>query len=196
MGGLEEVLRAIDALVDRQRDGEDGALRAVLGEADLSVVHINQRLGQVKADADAIGGEGALHEPLEQLRLLLTGDADARVLNDDLKQVAHLDPHCDTPFLWGVFEGIRQQVVDHLVDVLVVNEHRERLHRRQEGVVHLFVLGYVSEVQVDVSYKGNDVSLLELQAELVVLHLAEREQLVDEAHHAVGAFLYGADGLS
>ena len=80
--------------------------------------------------------------------------------------------------------------------MLAVNEHCERLHRWQEGVVHLFVLGYVSEVQVDVSDKGDNVGLLELQAELVVLHPAEGEQLVDEAHHAVGAFLHGANGLS
>ena len=59
----------------------------------------------------------------------------------------------------------------------------------------MLVLRHLTERAVDVAHEGDDVCFLHGQSQLVVVHLAERQQLVDEAQQAVDALLHRADGL-
>ena len=61
----------------------------------------------------------------------------------------------------GVLEGVRQQVIGHLVDVVAVDEHLVFTDGCGELVANLAVLCRLVEGQEDAAQEGYDVGLLQ-----------------------------------
>ena len=155
-----------------------------------------QRFSQVEPDADAIAGECALHEPAEQLRLLLLGYADTCVFNTD-NQTAVGESYLedDVSMTGGIFESIRQDIINHLVQMGAIYKHHSRLLLRQELVVDLLIVCYIPEALEYVFQEFHHVRFFKSQSQLVILHLSEFQQLIDQPKHPAHTLVHTAHRL-
>ena len=129
-----------------QFHGECGSAHAVVtvGGTDASSVHLHDGLAEVESDACSvemyIAAVAALIETLKQPVgvCLVQSDAVVGHLNDYFVVVlvvgcfVHVDPDHHLAAVEGVFEGIREEVADYLVEVDSVNPCRHLLIGVQE----------------------------------------------------------------
>ena len=180
------------------------AVGAVVG-SDLSAMHLYDGPAEVQSDARSLDvqvvGVFALVETLEQPVGLLVLESDAAVydLYDGLFVIlAQDDTHLAA--VEGVFEGIRQQVGDDLVelDAVYPSLHRQGLAAlavggRHECEADIALLGIVLIERADARDEGHQVGLGTVQVHLLLVYLALVEYLV---HQEQQPLRIAVDGLN
>ena len=175
----------------------------VFGEDD-AVVQPDQQLAEVQPDAESqrcgclVGV--ALIEALEDPGQLLFVQPFAGVGSGDLQVFvqgaapfllgAHAQADADASPLRSVFEGVAQQVGEHLVEVARVDPHRRQAVGDVEIQADVFLPGRLVEEAGRVFHKLADVGLGKAEAHLPLVDLPDVEQLVEEAQDAVGVPLH------
>ena len=183
-------------LVDRQLDGEGGALAHLALTLDGAVVQEDEVVGEVEPETCADGLVLAVFtvvEPLEEVLHLLRRDAVACVAHLDADVVEgrvrlYLQRHL-TVFV-GVFGGIGEEVVDDFVEFVGIDPAHHALGVAGDGemlaLAHqegLDALGCLADV-------AHDVALCDDQLELACLRLAGLEDLLQQAHHSLDVELH------
>src|SRR5690606_9907662 len=101
-----------------EHDLEGGSLPEFALDVDRAAVRLHHLARDPEAEAEAAvvaGGDGALEAP-EDSTLILGGDPDAVVANDDARVVVVAgDLHVDRPAL-PVLDRVGEEVVDDLID--------------------------------------------------------------------------------
>ena len=138
----------------RQRDVEGASAFAVALRPDASAVAIHDLLTDVEAEPHprliASGAVGrAVEEPEDRLELLIR-DADPLISYRD-PDPAILPPNIDhdRTAAWRVFDRVRHEVVEHLLDVIAIGGHHgavlalhgDLMRRRRELHTHRDFVG-------------------------------------------------------
>ena len=181
-----------------QRDGEEGAalVVAVVG-TDGAVVHVDNHLAEVQADARAVDMQAA-------------GVATLIEAVEDVLQVVAVEPHAvvghlecgllavggqadvDGSAVVAVLEGVGEQVGNDLVELAAVDPHGQLVETLVgEGEADVALLGVVLEHLVDALYEADEVGLFAMQLHLLLVYLADVENLVHQVEDAGGVVLYG-----
>ncbi len=174
-------------MAQRQADGEGGPVVRRAGSRDLAAMQLDQLLDQRQADAAALEAAalGALHavEPLEQARDLVRRDADAGVGHFDRRGVGEaIGAHGNHDLaVEGEFEGVGDQVQDHLLPHLPVDIGQ----LGQGGAVQLQgqarPLDGRAEAGGDLGGEAGQIGGLEGGAHAPSLDAREIQQAVDQA---------------
>ena len=192
------------AFQEWKRNGEDGALRTVVGNVDAAFHHVNILLHDVQAEPAALLflPVGFLHEAFEDVLLVVY--ADARVGHAE----HHLSALClltygkrndDGAVVGVVFEGVRQQVLDDAVHLVLVEIYLNGVRRQPQFLFDVFVHGIIGELLHGLPYEAHDVAVLEVQFLLSHVKAAEVEQLQNEVvelprvspcHVELGAYVW------
>ena len=97
---------------------------------------------------------------------------------------------------WCVFEGIRDDVYQHFVEVPAVYPHGKR-PIMPEAEVDVLRLGLLFEERVNIVYEAHQVRFLHVHGQHSLVNLAQIHELVDEMENAFGVpFDGGIDALS
>ena len=181
-----------------QRDGDDELTALIeVVDGDGAVVHLDERTGEVEADACAriavVGGTFGLIEALEDLlkfvfRYLLAVVADG----DGGRRVVVGEADADLTAGRGVFEGVGEHVDNDLVEVRTVDPYGQFLAVVVVGERDLPHLRLVVEEGVDIIDESHEVALAHAHLHLTLVDLPEVHHLVDQAEDALGI---AADGL-
>ena len=144
-------------------EGEDAPLALLAEELNLSVVQIHDTLGQGQAHADAraVAQVGMLRlvEAVEDVGLVL--------LVDTATVVRHLDNHLAVSLAHGegylatilrIFEGVGEQVVDHLLQLLGIKPYGYQVVALVELEVYLLLGGILAEEEVVLVEEIHEVS--------------------------------------
>lgn len=162
------------------------------------MVQLCQLTRQVQSNAYAVIRERTLHESVEQLFSLLLLDTNAIVYHLE-KQFVGLPvlfyPQGNHPLGRSIFDGVRQQVAQNGIHLLLVDRKRHFLGKGTELIFDLLVLRDLLEVTPKVARKAYDFRFLHMECNLPLLHLGEIQQSVDQAFHPLGALLHIADRL-
>ena len=92
---------------------------------------------------------------------------------------------------WRVFEGVREHVHHHLVEILTVNPDGEPVDIMFVGKGDLLGLGLILEEVVDVLDEAHKVGLRHAHLHLALVNLSEVHHLVDKAEDTLGITLDG-----
>ena len=95
----------------------------------------------------------------------------------------------------SIFQCIRQEIVDNLIQIIAINIHLVTLVKRQEHEIDVLTFGNIIEVQENVLQKGYDICLFQGKLQLVVLHFSELQELIDESHHSLHTFCHRRERL-
>ena len=193
-----------------QPDGEDGALYAVgaVAPADGAVVHVDNHLAQVQADARSLNvgrlvGLALVETVKEVLHRVLAhtrtgvGDGQFDVVAErtaGIVVVALREHHADVATVVAVLEGVRQQVRHHLVELCAVNPCRDVLVAG-EREVDAALAGVVLIDFVDGGDEVVHVGLAAVQVHLLLVNLAHVENLVHQREDALGVAVDDAQVL-
>src|SRR5258706_8308340 len=125
----EDHHRRLRLLFARQAERERRAVYQLERDTDAPPVRLHDGAADVEAEARALraSGGGVIHslEALEDAILLAQGDALAVVADaDDHLVRGDMPTHADTAALGGIFEGVVEQVEQHLLDALAVGQHQ------------------------------------------------------------------------
>ena len=193
-----QVVAALGGCPQRDVEGEARALARRALHLDASPHHLHQFLadGQAQAAAAiATGGAGvALGEGLEQLPKGVATDADATVADGEhqvrlaLAVAAAADGQGHMALL-GEFQGVAQQVHQHLLEACRVAQRAPRHAAFQADVqAQAFLQGLGGEQHQGVRGQLLEIELDFLQAELAGLDARVVEDVVDHRHQgAAGA---------
>ena len=189
-----DLVLAIRRLGDGQGDDERGALTHAALAVDLSVMELDEVARQREADARAVG----VHPPvvaveeagIEMLHLVL-GDADALIADfqGGLLPVSG-QRHGDAPALLVVFHGIRQQVVEYLVDLVFVKPGVDALGRALHNQLAVFGTGHRTDALTLVSDKAREVAPGHQQFQLSGLRLPHLKDLAQQAGEPLDIVLH------
>ena len=117
-------------------------------------------------------------------------DASALIADDDVGEGLVLpDAEADALAVGGELDGVGHQVVDHRLDQARVDPDLDKVVGHGELQVDVLVLGQQAEAVERRAHHGIDADLAHVEVHLVVLHLAEVEQLIDKQQDAVGVAL-------
>ena len=163
---------------------------------DASVVEQYERVGEVETDTGAempvVGMCLALVEPLEDTVYLVLWYSLASVVNLNhhiLVIMAHCDIHLSPG--GGVFERIRQEVDQHLVEVGKVNPYRQVLVFVNELELYLLCFGLIFKHIAYVVDESDDVGLAHSHLHHALFDFPQVHHLVDEVQNTVCISLYG-----
>ena len=206
-GAATRCARVGPGVVQRQVEREGAALPVHAGQPDLAA----EQRGQLAADRQAEAGAAVLArgagvgllEGLEDEPLLLRRDADAGVLDrerDHLLRagcstgwsalqpaVARRDAHVDVA-LRGELDGVRQQVLQDLLQPLRVAVHRRAAGRRSKSTWNGRFLASATwrKLRSTLSRRPANGDLLDLDRHRAGLDLRQVEDVVDQVQQ-VGA---------
>ena len=188
----DHLLRLEMLVAQRQSDDKAGAgsLTVVAGR-DRTVVKFHERTGEVEADARtrvALSHAGrTLIEALEdRLKLVLRYAASRVAHGDDSVGVGMCQADVHLTARGGELKGIGEQVHDHLVEVVAVHPHRQRVAVVVEGETYLLDVGLLLEelhLVVDESYH---VGFPHVHGHLSLVDFPEVHHLVDEVKDTLG----------
>ena len=127
-------------------------------------------------------------EPLKQPRQILLGDADAVVGHAHIDGfLARADVNFDFAAVGRVFDGIGDDVHDHLLDALAVAvDLGDVVLAGKRHRVVVVLLGVEPRGLVHVLHGLGKGEAADVHFHLAVVDLAEREQILHDARHAVG----------
>ena len=84
----------------------------------------------------------------------------------------------------AVFQGVGDEIVDHLLDLVLVAAHRRQAVGHRQLQRHLLFLGLVAQRGGQARQHGADIDLARRLGVFLQLDAREREQVADEARHA------------
>src|SRR4029079_1234461 len=176
---------------ERQLHAHGGADVDRALEPDPAAVALDDRLGDRQPEAGP--GDGALEraraaeEALEQLLLLVLGEADAGVLDlDQGNAVRRREAHLDAAARRRALERFRDEVVEHLREPRgIALQRRRQLLREPHELDALRVGGGRSRLAALVTGRV-ELAGPELEGELARVSLGEEEQVADEVEQPAG----------
>ena len=183
---LADLLGTELTVAQLQADDEAAALAQFAFYANGAVVQLYDALRQCQTDACSGAAARAVRlfgliETVEYLVRLLGVDAASGVRNADHGFVAlGGDAEGDGVFGLRVLDGVREEVVHHLLHLLLVVPHFEAVGVFLEQEVDLLAVGVLHENQVVLVEEVHDVVRADLHLHVPLLLLAEVEQLGDE----------------
>ena len=92
-----------------------------------------------------------------------------------------------------IFDGVREDVQDHLFHAVLVHQHADVHFLVEQGVqLMAFLLGRHLDLHHALAHEGDDVALQEIHAFLAVVQSRQLQQILDEAVHAVRFVVHDA----
>ena len=93
-----------------------------------------------------------------------------------------LDGDADTSACRGVFRGIREQVIDDLVDLVGIEPSGDAFGRGGDRKMQILPCHQWREGLAAFAYEGGNVALRNAELEIPAFGLAELENLLDQTH--------------
>ena len=178
-----------DLVLHGQFQHEGVAVADLEVQVEPSFMQAGQRAGEGEAEAGAFalaGGIPGLVEDFEDLLALLGRDHGAVAVHPQdggLAVLGGLERDVDAVF--GVFEAVGHQVADDLLHGVAYAHDLEAVLRQVHRQGDLLFAGVLGKRGADVAHDGGEVLLEEDGLDLVLLHLAQVEQLVGQRQEAV-----------
>ena len=180
-------LISLIGLLHRQHHHKLAALAHLALYGNGAAVLADDIADNAQANARAGLVIGSLIERAEDALAVFGGYAHAIVLNLNAEAVAArllIAAHADAAL--GVLVGIGQQVAHHLGDGLSIDDGREVLVGIVDGELPPILGKRRGKALADVVHQLTDVVYTEAHGHLLLLHLAEVQQLVDQLQQTVG----------
>ena len=136
---------------------------------------------------------GTLIETVEELAwVALDAHTIINHLQDSCLRIGILGyTHLNLTTIVGVLEGVREQIVDHLIDGLTIEPHTEFIERRRIAEVDMTLVGSIFVRLEQVAHILYHIGFLALQLHLLAVHLTDIKYLVHQILHALGVMLDG-----
>ena len=162
---------------------------------NCSLMHLHKFLYQRKPDARTSLIEKILiHQILEadkQRLLLVFRNTDSLVLYTDRNGILiFTNKNRNHLAVRRIFESIGKQVKHNLFQLIHIHPKKQMLFLRLKQEINPMFLGYGFEIIHDLTDKGHDIHTLHLHLHLLVLNLAEVQNLIDKTKHTVSIPLY------
>ena len=162
--GYQKIFFPVHRNIGRKRHREDRTAFRIFIIRYGSFMDIYQFMGQVKPYPHTATGEIALHETFEKLVAFLLGNADSRIgyLNNQLMcSNIHLHGKVNLPTRRSIFECIGKQIISHLIQITLIDEHFIRRHGRDKPEIHLLGLGGILEAQINLVKERYDIGFFQ-----------------------------------
>ena len=139
-------------------------------------------------------------ESVEYMLSVLFPDANAGVgyFDDGLLHAANeflLNRNCDASVVGRIFDGIRNEIHDNHVEVIGIDPHEHLFLTMMEGEVEAFFDDNGIEERADVLDQGDDLGLLERQAQPTIVDLPDVDQLIDQLNEHLRISEHGLIGI-
>ena len=178
-------------------EDEDRAAAGVIGNGDRTAVHLDELLHEAQADAASFGivfgCARSLIEAFEDVRLVGIGNAFPRVAHLHFEPVFlrrarflvrnEAQGHVDASAFGRELVGVREQVVHHFAQFVVVERHHQRFDGAIEGERHRLFHQLIERLTDDAD-ELYDVSRDQCQAAIVFVQLPEVEHLVHQSQQS------------
>ena len=154
----------------------------------------HQLLTEMQADADAVAMLIGVHVRREQFLLLVFRNSHPGIGHfEDEFAGAFVNNHIHVYLATRqcVFEGIRNDVIGHLVEMSMIEEHPIGRMAEMHLVIDALLLRHDKERRGDIAHKGNHIAFFKRQSELIALQFAELHNLVGQAAHTTHAAPHG-----
>ena len=102
----------------------------------------------------------------------------------------HLYREIYFPTRWSIFERIRKQIINNLIQITLINEHFIRRRGRDKPEVHFLGLGGILETQINFIKERYNIGFFQRKSKLVILHSPKLKQLINKSQHALCALIH------
>ena len=165
---------AIEDVLDQCKTQAGAALRAALGDIDAV-----EALGQPRQVLRRDAGTMIAHR---DARLLLAA-----------RPLAERELDVDALAGGGIFQRVLHQILEHADQLVAVAQHQQRARGRGGVDLDVAVAGQGLQAVGDLADDGDEIDLLVGPQMRVELDAREREQIVDQARHAVRLHLHDGE---
>src|SRR5258707_6644482 len=178
-------------LQEGQADVEGRACYFDRLEPDVSPMLLNEFATEIEPQActaDPVGLTiGRPHKTAKKVSLLCLRDADALIADTDeglLPLDLRAQGHLDRPSCWAIFDGVGEQIGEHLLDASPIQVHQQMGAGCRERKA--MAVGALLELCDHAPAEGYQISRLKVQHQLSCLEANHIEQILREPIQAIG----------